>query len=182
DLIQYCLAIDRGSEEVSYLYEPLHPAILRLIRSVCDAGSAAGIPVSMCGEMAADPRYTWVLAGMGVKELSLHPAGVPVVKNILRASSMVEMRALAQRALNASTTLQARKIVFRAMQERFPEHLQHGTGVVGGDEHGGEDEPEAPLEDSPNDAVLETEDAEVEEGVAGNAAQAAMTDAILGKA
>ena len=134
DLIQYCLAIDRGSEEVSYLYEPLHPAILRLIRTVCDAGKAAGIPVSMCGEMAADPRYTWVLAGMGVQELSLHPAGVPVVKNILRTSKMEEMRELAERALNATTTRQARKIVFRAMSERFPEHLQHGTGVIGGDE------------------------------------------------
>ena len=65
DLIQYTLAIDRENDEVNYLYQPLHPAILRLIKMVCDAGRRGDVPVSICGEMAADPLFTWVLVGMG---------------------------------------------------------------------------------------------------------------------
>ncbi len=134
DLIQYTIAIDRESEEVGYLYDPLHPAILRLISAVCEAGRAHEIPVSVCGEMAADPRYAWVLAGLGVRELSLHPAGVPVIKNIIRASSIDEMHALAAEVAKASSPREARKIVMRRMKERFPEHLEHGAGVESGDE------------------------------------------------
>lgn len=134
DLIQYCLAIDRESEEVSYLYEPLHPAILRLISRVCEAGRAAEIPVSICGEMAADPRYTWVLVGLGVRELSVHPAGVPVIKSIIRTSTMGEMNALAADVASSASTREARKMVKRVMKERFSEHLEHGAGAVDGDD------------------------------------------------
>ena len=98
DLIQYTLAIDRENEAVAYLYQPLHPAILRLIKSVAEAGARNQVPVSLCGEMAADPRYTWVLIGLGITELSMHPSAIPVIKNIIRASSSAEMKALAERA------------------------------------------------------------------------------------
>jgi len=135
DLIQYTLAIDRENEAVSYLYQPLHPAILRLIKIVADAGLANKVPVSLCGEMAADPRYTWVLIGLGITELSMHPSAIPVIKNIIRASSSEEMKALAERALQAQSGKQAEELVFTAMHARFPEHLLHGggQGVGGGD-------------------------------------------------
>lgn len=143
DLIQYCLAIDRDSEEVNYLYEPLHPAILRLIKGVCEAAKAAGIPVSMCGEMAADPRLTWVLLGLGVQELSMHASGVPVIKNIIRRSRTSEMKKLAARALEAESGRSARRLVVREMGERFTEHLEHGSGSAEGEDESS-DEEEAP--------------------------------------
>ena len=129
DLIQYTLAIDRENDEVNYLYQPLHPAILRLIKTTIDAGAAAGVPVSLCGEMAADPRYTWVLVGLGLRELSMQASAIPVIKNIIRASSLDEMQALAQRVLACQTAAEARRIVVSTMGERFPEHLEHAAGV-----------------------------------------------------
>src|SRR5207302_1833930 len=85
DLIQYSLAIDRSNENVSYLYEPLHPALLRLIKGIIDAGKSAGIPVSMCGEVAADPIYAVVLIGLGLENFAINPSSVPTVKNIVRS-------------------------------------------------------------------------------------------------
>ncbi len=128
DLIQYTLAIDRENEAVAYLYQPLHPAILRLIKQVSEACAANKVPVSLCGEMAADPRYTWVLVGLGVTELSMHPSAIPVVKHIIRSSSSTEMAALAQEALKARSGREAEKLVFDTMVARFPEHMSHSGG------------------------------------------------------
>ncbi len=128
DLIQYTLAIDRTNDDVSYLYRPLHPAILRLIHRVSAAGKAAGISVSLCGEMAADPRYTWVLVGLGVRELSMHPSAIPVIKNIIRSSSLSDMEALAREVLEVEDAEDAERRVLEIMQTRFPEHLLHGGG------------------------------------------------------
>ncbi|WP_275097381.1 phosphoenolpyruvate--protein phosphotransferase [Sedimenticola hydrogenitrophicus] len=83
DLIQYTLAIDRIDDEVNYLYDPLHPAILRLIQMVITAGQQAGIPVSMCGEMAGDPRYIPLLIGMGLREFSMQPGSLLIAKELL---------------------------------------------------------------------------------------------------
>jgi len=125
DLIQYTLAIDRENDEVNYLYEPMHPAILRLIEMVATACKGAGISVSLCGEMASDPLFTWVLVGLGVEELSMHPAAIPVVKNVVRSSSMAEMQALATSVMAARTSTDIRRLVREALEERFPEHLRH---------------------------------------------------------
>ncbi len=84
DLIQYCLAVDRANEHIAYLYEPLHPAVLRALSMVCKAAENNGIAVSMCGEMAGDPLYTMILLGLGISELSMNPSGIPRVKRILR--------------------------------------------------------------------------------------------------
>ncbi|MCW8908195.1 MAG: phosphoenolpyruvate--protein phosphotransferase [Sedimenticola sp.] len=83
DLIQYTLAIDRVDDEVNYLYDPLHPSILRLIQMVIEAGRKAGIPVSMCGEMAGDPRYIPLLLGMGLREFSMQPGSLLLAKESL---------------------------------------------------------------------------------------------------
>ncbi len=134
DLIQYTFAIDRENDDVNYLYEPLHPAILRLIKLVCDAGKAYRLPVSMCGEMAADPRYVWVLVGLGLRDLSMQSSAIPVVKNIIRASRLDEMEQLAQAVLACETADEARKLVIGRMRERFPEHLEHAPGSNEADE------------------------------------------------
>src|SRR5581483_11354593 len=97
DLIQYTLAIDRVDDEVNYLYDPLHPAVLRLIHMTIQAGARAGIPVAMCGEMAGDPRYTGLLLGLGLTEFSMHPASVLEIKRIIIESDVGQLRRLAQR-------------------------------------------------------------------------------------
>jgi len=84
DLIQYTLAIDRVDDEVNYLYDPLHPAVLQLIKTVIDAGHASSIPVSMCGEMAGDPLYIPLLAGLGLRRFSMQPGQLLDVKRIIR--------------------------------------------------------------------------------------------------
>ena len=91
-------------------------------------GARRNVPVSLCGEMAADPRYTWVLVGLGVRELSMHPSAIPVIKSIIRSSHTEEMVELAKRALAAGDGHCAEAVVLQVMRERFPEHLEHGAG------------------------------------------------------
>ena len=95
DLTMYTLAIDRGEEQVAHLYNPLHPAVLRLIQFSVDAALRARIPVSVCGEMAGDPRYTALLLGLGVRELSMVPSVLPRVKNRI---IKLDMQAATRRA------------------------------------------------------------------------------------
>jgi len=111
DLIQYTLAIDRVDEEVNYLYDPLHPAVLRLIRLTIEAGERSGVPVAMCGEMAGDPRHTRLLLGLGLTEFSMHPASVLEVKRIIIDSNVAELRRQAQRALAAGSVREFQDIV-----------------------------------------------------------------------
>ncbi|MDH5613474.1 MAG: phosphoenolpyruvate--protein phosphotransferase, partial [Gammaproteobacteria bacterium] len=99
DLIQYTLAIDRIDDDVNYLYDPVHPAVLKLVKMTIDAGRNANIPVSMCGEMAGDVRYTRLLLGMGLKEFSMHPSSILRVKKIIKESNTQELAPLARRVL-----------------------------------------------------------------------------------
>lgn len=99
DLIQYALAIDRVNEHVAYLYQPLHPAVLRLIKQVVDAGHRAGIRVGMCGEMAGEPLYAMVLLGMGLDELSMNAYSIPRVKKVIRGANMKVARELVKELL-----------------------------------------------------------------------------------
>jgi len=89
DLIQYTLAIDRSDEQVAHLYDPLHPAVLRLIQFAVEAASRRHIPVSVCGEIAGDPRYAALLLGLGLRELSMAPQSIPRVKQRIRGLDMV---------------------------------------------------------------------------------------------
>jgi phosphotransferase system enzyme I (PtsI) len=90
DLTQYTLAIDRTDEQVAHLYDPLHPAVLRLVQFATEAALRARIPVSVCGEIAGDPRYTALLLGLGIRELSMAAARIPAVKQRLRAIDLME--------------------------------------------------------------------------------------------
>ncbi|MBT6274396.1 MAG: phosphoenolpyruvate--protein phosphotransferase [Chromatiales bacterium] len=101
DLIQYTIAIDRIDDEVNYLYDPLHPGVLRLVQGVIRAGHHAGIPVAMCGEMAGDARYTRLLLGLGLKEFSVHPNALLEVKQVILTSHVGNLRRLVQRVMRA---------------------------------------------------------------------------------
>ena len=103
DLIQYTLAIDRVDDEVNYLYDPLHPAVLKLIKMVIDAGKSAGVPVDMCGEMAGDPRFTRLLLGMGLSEFSMHPSALQEVKQVINSSSITQLTPLVDELLHHTT-------------------------------------------------------------------------------
>jgi phosphotransferase system enzyme I (PtsI) len=127
DLIQYSLAIDRSNENVSYLYEPLHPALLRLIRFVIEAGKKGGIPVSLCGEMAADPLYAVVLLGLGLEVFSMSPASIPVIKNVIRSLRFKDCRRIAELALQKKTAQEIEEFVIESVAMRFPEGLVNRT-------------------------------------------------------
>jgi phosphoenolpyruvate-protein phosphotransferase (PTS system enzyme I) len=103
DLIQYLLAVDRADPRVSALYEPLHPAVLRVIQEIVRAAGAEGLPLSLCGEMAADPLHALVLLGFGVRELSMSPAAIPRVKEAVRAVTIEAARDAALACLSLAT-------------------------------------------------------------------------------
>ncbi len=111
DLIQYALAIDRVNEHVAYMYQPFHPAVLRMIRQVVEAARAAGISVSLCGEMAGDPLFTFILLGLGIDELSMNAGVIPVVKKIVRSISMQEAQADLATIMRLETARQVREFI-----------------------------------------------------------------------
>ncbi len=123
DLIQYALAIDRINERVTYLYEPLHPAVLRLIRQVVEVGHRAGIRVAMCGEMAADPLYVMILLGLKIDELSMNPQAIPRVKKIIRGATLTESRELLDRVMTFASVGEIRDHVEAFMKARFPDEF-----------------------------------------------------------
>ncbi len=103
DLIQYLIAIDRVNDRISHLYEPSHPAVVRMLKYIVDEAHKAGIPVSVCGEMAGEPIYTPLLLGLGIDELSMTPPLLPAVKYLVRAMKMEDARQLAAQALQLTT-------------------------------------------------------------------------------
>ncbi len=119
DLIQYSLALDRLNEHVGYLYEPLHPAVLRMVRHVVQAGHAAGKRVAMCGEMASDPLFTLVLLGLNLDDLSMNAAAVPLVKRVIRQSNAAEASKLVEHAL----TLPCAQDIEATVREYARQHL-----------------------------------------------------------
>ncbi|MCB1748351.1 MAG: phosphoenolpyruvate--protein phosphotransferase [Gammaproteobacteria bacterium] len=111
DLIQYSVAIDRVNDEVSYLYDPLNPGVLRLIATTLEAGDKAGIPVAMCGEMAGDPRYTRLLIGLGLNEFSVHPSALLEIKHAINGTSAARARETAGQLLGVSDGAQRRELL-----------------------------------------------------------------------
>ena len=104
DLIQYTLAIDRSDEQVAHLYNPLHPAILRLIQFAIEAASRRGMPISICGEMAGEPRFAALLLGLGLRNLSMTPRNIPRVKQRIRNLDMVAATRRARAIMDQSDT------------------------------------------------------------------------------
>ncbi len=111
DLIQYALAIDRVNDHVAYLYTPFHPAILRAVKTVIDAGNQAGISVSMCGTLAAEPLMLPLLIGLGLRTLSMVPTSIPIVKAMVREIDCLEAESLAHQALELPTAVEIEDLV-----------------------------------------------------------------------
>ena len=116
DLIQYTLAIDRIDDAVNYLYDPLHPSVLRLIKMTIDAGNRAGIPVSMCGEMAGESQYTRLLLGLGLRIFSMDPAAVPEVKKKIRSTDLAQAELEANEIMECFDTGSLRDLVAKFAQ------------------------------------------------------------------
>jgi phosphotransferase system enzyme I (PtsI) len=121
DLIQYILAISRDTTEIDYLYHPLHPAVLRVLRLVSDAAHKEGIHLSMCGEMAGDPLYAVVLLGLRFQELSMNPRSIPVVREIIQRTCLKDARILVDSLFHHSTYQEVESEVWKYMDEHFPD-------------------------------------------------------------
>ncbi len=118
DLIQYTMAVDRINEKVAYLYNPLHPAILRLIKKTIEAGHNERIWVGICGEMAADPQLTALLFGMGLDEFSTEPSFVPQIKKVIREIHLARSRELAEEVLACATTKEIENCLQNQIQDK----------------------------------------------------------------
>lgn len=126
DLIQYCLAVDRGNEHVAYLYEPLHPAVLRALQLVAKAAAEAGIPVGICGEMAGDPLYSLVLLGLGFTDLSMNASCMSRVKRVIRHVRHSDALELVEQLLLLGTGREVVDSLEAEMERRFPGILNGG--------------------------------------------------------
>ena len=121
DLIQYALAVDRVNEKIAYLYEPAHPAVLRLVKNVVDSGHKKGIWVGMCGEMASEPSLALILLGLGLDEFSTSPIVIPEIKKVIRAVTLNDAQEIAQKALTLSTGKEVQDYVRSKLKELVPE-------------------------------------------------------------
>lgn len=118
DLVQYCLAVDRGNQALSSLYTSAHPGVIRLIKHVVQSADQQGIPVSVCGEVAGDPQYTALLLGLGIRELSVSLCNLAEIKAVIRNTSIVEAVQLADRALLSSTASEVEAMLSQALREQ----------------------------------------------------------------
>lgn len=119
DLLQYSLAIDRVNEHVAYLYEPLHPAALRIIKNVVAAAHSAGIAVGVCGEMAGEPEHALILLGLGLDQLSMNALSILKVKKMIRSIKYSDAKEIAETALSFSTAGEIERFIRDEMKKRF---------------------------------------------------------------
>ncbi|HOX54444.1 MAG: phosphoenolpyruvate--protein phosphotransferase [Candidatus Omnitrophica bacterium] len=123
DLIQYSLAVDRTNEKIAYLYEPAHPAVLKLVKTIIDAGHKSKIWVGMCGEMSGDPELALVLLGLGLDEFSMPPSSVPLIKQLIRSVAYKEAKKIAEHALSLSTGKEVEEYSSQQLKKIAPELL-----------------------------------------------------------
>jgi phosphoenolpyruvate-protein phosphotransferase (PTS system enzyme I) len=125
DLIQYCLAVDRADERVSGLYEPLHPAILRMIVMVRRAASRHRLPVSLCGEMASDPALLTLLVGFGLRDFSMTPGAIAIARQMLGEIKAEDLRAMGRRILRLSTATEIEQELTASLSRLAPLRTSH---------------------------------------------------------
>lgn len=121
DLIQYMLAVDRTNDAVAHLYEPLHPAVLRILRHIVDTAREKQIPVSMCGEMAAEPLSALILVGFGIDQLSMSPGAIPLIKNVVRHLSRARACEVLDRAFELETAHEIEALALPELLAAFPD-------------------------------------------------------------
>lgn len=121
DLIQYALAVDRVNEKIAYLYEPTHPAILRLIQRVIEVGHSANLWVGMCGEMAGEPVMTLLLMGMGLDEFSTSPVQLPLVKRVIRSVEHSFARSVVEQVLTLKTGKEVEAFLTATLKQIVPD-------------------------------------------------------------
>ncbi len=121
DLIQYALAADRQDENVGYLYRPLHPAVIRILRAVVQGARQAGKPLAMCGDMAGDPLFLWVLLGIGLRDLSMAPRQIPAQKSVIRKTRIADAELLVASAEKLATEEDIEALVMEVMGRSFPD-------------------------------------------------------------
>jgi phosphoenolpyruvate-protein phosphotransferase (PTS system enzyme I) len=124
DLIQYSFAADRENDEVGYLYQPLHPAVLRSLKQIVAACRAANKPLSICGDMAGEPAFVWVLLGLGIRDFSMAPRHIATIKSVIRSSFLTEAEELTSSALELGSELEVEQLVLGAMGERFGPEIE----------------------------------------------------------
>ena len=118
--MQYSLAADRTNQAMSILYTPTHPSVIRLIQLVVLQAKQQNIPVTVCGEIAADPRFTLLLLGLGVQELSMSTRYIPIIKDTIRNASIIDCVALAEKVLCLSTPSEIEKLLNEEYQKHMP--------------------------------------------------------------
>ncbi len=121
DLIQYALAVDRTNEKIAYLYEPTHPAVLRLIKNVIEAGQRSKILVGMCGEMSGEPSLALLLLGLGLDEFSMPSASILEIKNVIRSVTYAQARQVAEEALSLQTGAEVESFLAQKLKEILPQ-------------------------------------------------------------
>lgn len=121
DLIQYALAIDRVNENVAYMYQPFHPAILRMIQQVVRAAKNAGIGIALCGEMAGDPLCVFILLAFGIDELSMNAGNIPLIKKAIRSVTMEEVRADLEHIFQLDTAQRVRAFITERVKQLVPD-------------------------------------------------------------
>ncbi|MFH0878456.1 MAG: phosphoenolpyruvate--protein phosphotransferase, partial [Lentisphaerota bacterium] len=124
DLVQYTLAVDRVNERIAYLYEPTHPAIMRLIKQTIDVGHEHDVWTGICGEMAGNPLMAPLLVGLGMDELSVSPTVAPLVKNVIRSIKYSQAEDLAKAALVSESATEVLRLCRKLVEETAPEILE----------------------------------------------------------
>jgi len=134
DLIQYSLGIDRTNRHVSYLYQPLHPAVVRSIKHVVDAAHQAGIECNLCGEMASDPFCVPILMGMQIDAISLNPQNIPGIKHVIRQTTMDDCKKLLKQVLESPTVARTNQLVRETIFQKFPDQLSFFFSLLDSEE------------------------------------------------